>query len=118
MITTQEERGGIVSVTIRGGMETELAPEFEKTIRGIFDSDRRRLLVDLGGLEYLRSSVLRVILSAAKQVSKKSGKVALCCLNRYVKEIFELNCFRETIAIADSCESGIEELSGRLNAVV
>lgn len=46
----------------------------------------------------------------------KSSKVALCALNRYVKEVFEGNCFQGTFAIADSVESGIQELLSAVKA--
>jgi anti-anti-sigma factor len=107
----QEEKNGMVCVTVKGGMEAELAPEFEKTVKKIVESDNIRILFDLGALEYLRSSVLRVILNAAKEINRKSGEVILCSLNGYVKEIFEVNCLQDTIAIADSVESGIKQLS-------
>ena len=103
-------------ITIKGRMGAELSPELEKTIKKIMASDNRRILFDLGALEYLRTPTLRVILKAVKQINRKRGKVALCSLNGYVKEIFEGNCFRDTFAIADSVESGIQTLQNHLNA--
>ena len=110
------EKFGIVCVTIKGRMGSELDPELEKVIRKILRNDNRRILFDLGSLDYLRSPTLRVILKAVKQINRKRGKVALCSLNGYVKEIFEGNCFRDTFAIADSVESGIQTLQNHLNA--
>ena len=112
----QEEKNGIICVTVKGGMKAELVPEFEKTIKKIVESDKRRLLFDLGALEYLQSSVLRVILNATKEINQKSGKVILCSLNGYVKEIFEVNSIKDTLAIADSVESGIKKLLRPLKA--
>ncbi len=57
-----------------------------------------------------------MILNAVKQINQKRGKVTLCALDGYVKEIFEGNCFHGTFAIADSVESGIEELLSAANA--
>jgi anti-anti-sigma factor len=108
---TQKEKNGIVCVTVKGRMEAGLAPAFEKTIKDIVASDRRRLLFDLSALDYLRTSVLRVILNAIKEIKHKSGRVVLCCLNGYVKEIFEVNRFKETITITDSVESGLAAFS-------
>ena len=112
----QEEKNGIVCVTVKGRMEAQLAPEFEKTIKAIIANDRRRLLFDLSALDYLRSSVLRVILNAITEINQKSGKVVLCCLSGYVKEIFEVNRFKDTIAITDSVEGSLKVLSCRLKA--
>lgn len=112
----QEEKSGIVCVTVKGGMEVELAPEFEKTIKKIVENDKIRIIFDLGALEYLRSSVLRVILDATKEINRKSGKVILCSLNGYVKEVFEDNSIKDTLAIADSVESGMKELLNSLKA--
>jgi anti-sigma B factor antagonist len=112
----QIKKNGIVCVTVKGRMEASLAPEFEKTIKEIIESDKRRLLFDLSALEYLRSSVLRVILNAIKEIDHKSGRIVLCCLNGYVNEIFQVNRFKDTVAITDSVESGLKELSRGLKA--
>ena len=112
----QEEKNGVVCVTVKGRMEAQLAPEFKKTIKEILATDRRRLLFDLSALDYLRSSVLRVILHAIKEINQKSGKVVLCCLNGYVKENFEVNRFKNTIVITDSIESGLQAFSCKLKA--
>ena len=112
----QKEKNGIVCITIKGRMDAELSPELEKAIKKIMASDNRRILFDLGALEYLRSPTLRVILKTVKQINQKRGKVALCALNGYVKEIFEGNCFQDTFAITDSVESGIQTLQTTLNA--
>ena len=111
MNINQNEKNGIVCITIKGRIGTESAPELEKTIRKIMASDKRRILFDLGALEYLRTPTLRVILKAVKQINRKRGKVALCSLNGYVQEIFEGNCFRDTFAISDSVESGMQTLA-------
>ena len=113
----QKEKYGIVCVTVKGRMEAELSLEFEEVINKIVEGDNRRLLLDLGALQYLRSSALRVILNAVKQINqKRGGKVALCALNGYVQEIFEGNCFRGNFTIADSVESSIQTLQSALNA--
>ena len=112
----QEEQNGIVCITINSRMGTELSSELEKTIKDIVAGGKRRVLFDLGSLDYLRAPTLRVILKAVKQINQKHGKVALCSLNGYVKEIFEDNCYRNTFAIADSVESGIQTLQKTLNA--
>lgn len=112
----QEEKNGIVCVTVKGRMEARLAPEFEKAIKAILESGQTRLLFDLSALEYLRSSVLRVILSTIKTLERKKGRVVLCCLNGYVSEIFEVNCFKDTITITDSLESGFKAFACGLKA--
>ena len=111
-----EEKNEIVCVPVKGWMEAGLAPAFERAIKEIIASDRRRLLFDLSAKDYLRSSVLRVILNSIKEINHKIGRVALCCLNSYVKEIFEVSRFKNTTNITDSVESGLEALSCSLKA--
>jgi anti-anti-sigma factor len=111
-----KENNGIVCITINSRMGSELSPELERIIKEIVAGGKRRVLFDLGSLDYLRAPTLRVILKAVKQINQKRGKVTLCSLNGYVKEIFEDNCFQNTFAIADSVECGIEELLSAVKA--
>lgn len=112
----EEEKNGIVCVTIKGRMEARLSPELERTTKAILESGQTRVLFDLSALEYLRSSVLKVILSAVKALNRKKGRVVLCCLNGYVSEIFEVNRLKDTITIADSRESGFRAFTCGLKA--
>ena len=112
----QKENNGIFCITINGRMGSELSPELERIIKEIVAGGKRCVLFDLGFLDYLRSPTLRVILKAVKQINQKRGKVALCSLNGYVKEIFEGNCYQNTFVIADSVESGIANLLNHAKA--
>ena len=98
MEINQKEENGIVCVTIKGLMGSELSPKFEKVIKEIVAGDQRRILFDLGSLEYLRPPTLRVILKAVKQINQRRGKVALCSLNGYVQEIFYVGSARDGLS--------------------
>ena len=58
----QIEKNGIARVTVKGKTEAELSLESKGVVKQIVEGDKRLLLIDSGALEYLRSSVLRVIL--------------------------------------------------------
>jgi len=107
----QKEQGGIVTLAIKGRMDADTAPEAEKAVKEALEGDTNRLLFDLGELEYLSSAGLRVLLSAAKELKRREGKIVLCSLNQFVKEIFEVSGFESLIPISDSVESGLKVLS-------
>ena len=85
--------------------------EAEKVVKDALGGETSRLLFDLGGLEYLSSAGLRVLLTAAKEMRRRDGKIVLCALNEFVKEIFEVSGFQSLIPITESVESGLEVLS-------
>jgi anti-sigma B factor antagonist len=111
MEITQKEENGIVSIAINGRLDADTSPEAEKVVKEALGGQAARLLFNLGALEYLSSAGLRVLLSAAKEMRRREGKIVLCALNEFVEEIFEVSGFQSLIPIADSVESGIELLS-------
>ena len=111
MEITQKEENGIVSIAINGRLDADTSPEAEKVVKEALEGQTTRLLFNLSALEYLSSAGLRVLLSAAKEMRRREGKIVLCSLNEFVKEIFEVSGFQSLIPIADSVESGIEILS-------
>ena len=107
----QKEENGIVAITIKGRLDADSSPEAEKVVKDALEGQTTRVLFNLASLEYLSSAGLRVLLGAAKEMRRKDGKIVLCALNEFVKEIFEVSGFQSLIPIADSVESGIELLS-------
>ena len=110
MEIVQKEENGIVCIAIKGRLDAESALETEEVTTKILEAGKRRLLFDLSDLEYLSSAGLRVILGVAKELKQKDGKIVLCCLKAFVKEIFEISGFDALIPIVDTADSGMEEL--------
>ena len=107
----QKEENGIVLIAINGRLDADTSPEAEKVVKDALKDQTTRILFNLASLEYLSSAGLRVLLGAAKEMRRRDGKIALCALNEFVKEIFEVSGFQSLIPITDSVESGIELLS-------
>jgi anti-anti-sigma factor len=70
----QEEKYGIVRVNTEGRMGAQLTLELERKMRAILKNGQTHLLFDLSSLDYLRSSVLRVIFKRCKIASWKKGQ--------------------------------------------
>ena len=102
---------GIINIAIKGRLDATTSPDAEKTIKQAMAGDEKRLLFDFSDLEYLSSDGLRVILGAAKEIRRREGKIALCSLNSYVKDLFEISGFSAMIPIKDSVEDGLKHLS-------
>lgn len=111
MEITQQEENGIVTIAIKGRLDADSSPEAEKVVKEALEGQSTRVLFNLSALEYLSSAGLRVLLSTAKEMRRREGKIVLCSLNEFVKEIFEVSGFQSLIPIVDSVESGIEVLS-------
>jgi anti-anti-sigma factor len=105
-----QDKDGVICLTIDGRLDADSAPEAEATVKGFLKAGSQRLLFDLSQMDYISSAGLRVILMAIKELRSKSGKVVLCGLTPYVKEVFDVSNFSSIIPIADSVEAGLQQM--------
>ena len=110
MELTHDKKGENLIITIKGRLDAATAPAADDAIKKIMEEDHRRVLFNLNDLEYLSSGGLRVILGVAKELKRKGGKLVLCSLNQFVKEIFVVSGFESMIPIEGTVESGIRQL--------
>jgi anti-anti-sigma factor len=104
------KEGENLIITIKGRLDATTALVADNAIKDIMKEDCPRIFFNLKDLEYLSSGGLRVILGVAKEIRRKEGKLVLCSLNPFVKEIFVVSGFESLIPIADTVESGIKKL--------
>lgn len=89
-ITTKEYKR-VDLVQVNGRIDSSTAPQLEKTLQSIIDDGRFRIVVDMGGVEFMSSAGLRTLLSAAKQVRRfNRGDLRLASVQTKVKKAFEL----------------------------
>jgi anti-sigma B factor antagonist len=67
-------------------------------------------VIDFKELDYISSAGLRVILKATKAVNREEGKIMLCAMQDYVKEVFEIAGFDSFLPIVTTMDEALKEL--------
>lgn len=92
-----EKENGVTVLKIEGRLDTTTAPELEKTINAEGDA-LKNLVIDFGGVDYISSAGLRVILTAQKKMNIQ-GSMELINVREAVMDIFEMTGFAEILVI-------------------
>ena len=69
------------------------------------------ILVDFSEVDFISSAGLRVLLMVAKEVKARSGRIELCSMRDYLKEVFEVSGFNAIFQIHEARSDGLASLS-------
>jgi len=97
-------------VTLDGRLDVLTSDQLSQKILEAISEGAPNLLVDLGGLEYVSSSGLRVFLQARKALKPKGGQVVLCRVSKFVSEVLTAVGFDAIFPIAASVSEGAKKL--------
>ena len=95
-VTTQKD-GTKLTISAEGKLGTTSAPELEKALKDNIN-DVTELVFDFGGVDYLASAGLRVLLSAAK-VMKKQGSMKIINVTPPVMDVFTFTGMADVLDI-------------------
>jgi anti-sigma B factor antagonist len=77
-------------VKVSGRVDSMTAPELEKALQGLMDTNRNQLVLDLQETDYMSSAGLRVLVASLKTAKKNGGNLRLAQLSTRVKEVLDL----------------------------
>jgi anti-sigma B factor antagonist len=83
-------RSGAVTVELKGSLDTATAPELERQLAPVLETQVTDLVFDLGGLEFISSAGLRVFANARKALKARSGQAAFVNMQPQIQEVFEI----------------------------
>ena len=92
-----EKTNGAVLMTLEGRLDTTTAPELEKAINDEGEA-LKSLVLDFGGVDYISSAGLRVLLTAQKKMNVQ-GSMELNNVSGAVMDIFEMTGFADILVI-------------------
>ena len=92
-----ERENGKVIMKIEGSLDTTTAPELEKAINDEGEA-LKSLTLDFGGVDYISSAGLRVLLTAQKKMNVQ-GSMELANVSEAVMDIFEMTGFADILVI-------------------
>jgi anti-sigma B factor antagonist len=77
-------------VTVSGRVDSATAPDLQKALQDLLDSDQKQLVLDLKDVGYMSSAGLRVLVALQKAAKKNGGALRLAQLSVRVSEVLEL----------------------------
>ena len=89
----EEQKDNVFIFKISGRLDSNTSPEFEEKVTGAIEDGSYQMIIDLENLEYLSSAGLRVLLKTTKMLKNEDGRLVLCSLADYVREVFEISGF-------------------------
>jgi anti-anti-sigma factor len=93
-----DQVGAVSIVAPAGRLDTSSASDLELALSDLETAGCRHFLIDLGGISYVSSAGLRVLLMLAKRVDG-SGSLRVAGLNPQVKQVFDIAGFTKLFRI-------------------
>ena len=94
---------------LNGRLDSNTSPGLEEKILYAIESGSTKLVIDFKDLDYISSAGLRVLNKATKRLKPREGKIILCSLQDYIKEVFEIAGFDSFIPIVSTCDDALIE---------
>lgn len=88
--------GGVMHLS--GEIDVAGGPVLDATIRE--HEGREPLVLDLGEVNFIDSSGLRILLAAARRAEVRGERVALVCVGAEVSRLLELTCTSELFDVS------------------
>ncbi len=104
----EENQSGINIFKLNGRLDSNTSQGFEKKIFQAIDDGSKSMIIEFKDLEYISSAGLRVILKATKALKREEGKMMLCDMQDYVKEVFEIAGFDSFLRIVGTMDDAIQ----------
>ena len=94
-------------VTVQGRVDSSTAPDFEKTLQALIQSNRTQIVLDLAGVEYMSSAGIRGMISSLKAAKSGGGDVRLAQPSQRVKDVVELAGLTSIFTIYDNLTEAV-----------
>ena len=103
---------GVFVVTVQGHLNSPAAKGFEESMQGLLDDGAERVVLDCRKLSYIGSAGLRIVLTTARELQRREGRLALCNLVSHLADIFRLSGMHRIIPMLDSLDSALAAARG------
>lgn len=104
-------RDGVSEIRVDGVIDTLTAGELEEVIDSLLKRERFRIVLDLGGVDYVSSAGWGIFISHIKEVRESSGDIKLANMVDNVREIYELLEFDNVLKSYPSVDTARDDFA-------
>ncbi len=108
MELVEKTNGEVTILELNGRLDSNTSKILEDKVMEVLGQGRKKLLMDFGDVDYINSTGLRVLLLALQQLKKNQGRLVLCSIKDYMKEVFEISGYTEIFPIFPDQGEGLK----------
>lgn len=105
----EERRGEILILRMSGRLDAVSSPAAERKVFDFVNEGQSKLLFDFGGVDYLSSAGMRMLLSVTKKLKSLSGRLVIFAVTPGVFDILKMSGFDHVLEIVPTEEDGVRK---------
>lgn len=98
----------VLVMSLMGQLDASAVPGLEKEVTALIDGGSRYLVFSLGGLEYVSSNGLGLVLAAHRRLEKEGGRVCLAEVPEDIAHIMQVLGFNRIIRTYPDVEAALQ----------
>ena len=102
----------VIILTLRGHLDLHSAPRLSQEIQDVIRQGASRLVIDLGGVDYIDSSGIGVLLKVFGSTRRGEYRLRLCRLHSAVAHVISLTKLTNYLPISADVATAIADLDG------
>lgn len=111
MEISEEKKNDVMLLRMKGRLDAVTSPSTEKQVGKIIDSGNYKVLMDFGGIDYLSSAGMRMLLVTTRKASSHSGYLVLYAIAPNIAEVLKMSGFDRLLKIAKDESEAMQKLS-------
>jgi anti-sigma B factor antagonist len=89
----EEKKGNVIALTLAGRLDSSSSPMVENKILDAIKNGSQDVILDFGGLDYISSAGIRVLVHCHKELEKKNGKILLVAVPKPIENVLYITGF-------------------------
>lgn len=104
---TAQPHGNVKVISVGGRVDGFSAPELENALQAAINEKHYKLVVDLGGTEFMSSAGMRALLKARMEAQDKKGELRLAAPSTFILDSLKLVGLDKLFKIFDTTEAAL-----------
>ena len=104
----EEIQDGINIFRLKGRLDSNTSQGLEDELFRAISDGSKKIIVDFENLNYISSAGLRVVFKANKALLREDGRVILCSMQKFIREIFKTTGIDTFVPIFDTLDQALK----------
>ena len=104
----EEIQDDIKIFRLKGRLDSNTSQELESELLRAISDGSKKIIVDFENLDYISSAGLRLVIKVNRALLRVDGRLILCSMHKYIREIFKTTGINNFVLILDTMDQALK----------